>query len=213
MDEQSAWPLVLSWAEEAANPHRLIAADDSTGEATLAALEGVTEWSVLGALARRCGALVVDDWLLVLGAGGGGYPGLRDFNGPDAAEPLDGAIVVALDAMGGGFAVNGGGLSAGERGEVCFLAPDDLDWMPCGMGHSAFVHWALAGPVDELYADLRWSTWREDVAQLRPGQAIFSYPPPWSVEGRGERVQRAPVPLQEAWGVTLQAARQLGGRG
>ena len=88
-----AWPIVLDWAAEAVNPHRVLEAEDADGEAALAALEGVTEWSVLGALARNCAALVVDDWLLVLGAGGAGYPGLRDFNGPDAPDPLSGNLI------------------------------------------------------------------------------------------------------------------------
>ena len=123
MTGDPAWPLVRSWSEEAGNPHRLLPAEEAAGIATLAALEGVTEWSVLGALARHCAALVVDDWLVVLGAGGGGYPGLREVNtGEDA---LGGALIVGLDVMGGGFAINGGGLPRGEEGELCYLAPDD----------------------------------------------------------------------------------------
>jgi hypothetical protein len=206
--EDPAWPLVQSWSAEATNAHRLLPADDEAGKATLAALGGVTEWSVLGALARHCAALVVDDWLVVLGAGGDGYPGLRDVNtGEDA---LAGALVVGLDVMGGGFAINGGGLPAGEEGELCYLAPDDPAWMECGLGHSAFVGWALSGPVDDFYADLRWPAWREDVAALAPGQALFAYPPPWATEGKGDDVSRKPVPLLEAWGVLLSTWRQIG---
>jgi hypothetical protein len=208
--DEPAWPLVRSWSAGAANPHRLLDAEASAGEAALASLDGITERSVLGALARHCAALVIDDWLVVLGAGGTGYPGLRELNGPDAVDPIDGALVVAVDLMGGGFAINGGGLPCGELGEVCFLAADSLDWMACEFGHSAFVQWALDGPVDQFYADSRWSTWRADVARLQPGQGIFSYPPPYSVQGRGEDVHRRPVPLHEAWGATVSAARQLG---
>jgi hypothetical protein len=82
--------------------------------------------------------------------------------------------------------------------------------MECGLGHSAYVHWALSGPVDDFYADLRWPGWREDVAALAPGQAIFAYPPPWSSEGRGADVTRKPVPLLEAWGALLSTWRRLG---
>ena len=205
-----AWPLIEGWSAEATNPHRLLPAEDAAGIATLDSLEGLTEWSALGALARRCAALVVDDWLVVLGAGGQGYPGLREFNepGPDA---LDGALLVAVDVMGGGFAVNGGRLGCGEAGEVCYLGPDTLEWMECGLGHAAFVQWALSGNTDQFYEDLRWSGWRSDVRALAPGQGIFSFPPPWSAEGRGSDVDRKPVPLLEAWGVVLSTARQIGG--
>lgn len=197
------------WAAEASNPHRLLDADEAAGDAALESLDGVTERSVLGALARHCAALLVDDWLLVLGAGGAGYPGLRDFNGPGAADPIDGAVVVALDRMGSGFAINGGGLPCGDLGEVCFLGAEDLTWTPCGLGHSAFVQWTLAGPVDQFYVDSRWDAWRLDVARLRPDEAIFSYPPPWSAEGRGENVHRASVPLREAWGATRSVAAEM----
>jgi hypothetical protein len=133
----------------------------------------------------------------------------REFNAPGEGS-LDGALVVAVDVMGGGFAVNGGGLACGQPGEVCYLGPDTLDWMECGFGHSAFVSWALTGSVDQFYAELRWPDWRTDVAALAPGQGIFSYPLPWSVEGREQDVHRRPVPLLEAWGVVLSTARQIG---
>jgi Protein of unknown function DUF2625 len=171
-----AWPLIEAWSAEATNRHRLMPVEDDAGTATLDSLEGITERSVLGALARRASALVVDDWLLVLGAGGHGYPGLREFNkGPDA---LNGALLVGVDVMGGGFAINGGALGCGEPGEVCYLGPDALEWMGCGFGHAAFVEWALSGPIDDFYEGLRWPEWRSDVAALAPGRGIFSYPPP-----------------------------------
>jgi hypothetical protein len=204
-----AWPLIEAWSAEATNSHRLLPAEDTVGIATLDSLQGITEWSALGALARRCAALVVDDWLLVLGAGGRGYPGLREFNQPGPSA-LDGALLVGVDVMGGGFAVNGGGLDSAQPGEVCYLAPDTLEWMDCSFGHSAFVHWALSGPIGQFYEDLRWPSWRDDVAVLAPGQGMFSYPPPWTVEGRKPDVHRRAVPLHEAWGVVLDSARQVG---
>lgn len=210
MADDSAWPLIEEWSREATNPHALLPADDAAGEAALAGLEQLTEASVLGALARRAAALVVDDWLVVLGAGGQGWPGLREFNGPDAYGRIEGALITAVDRLGGGYAVNGGGLPAGELGEVCFLAPDDLSWMATGLGHSAFVHWTLTGDLDAFYGDARWSGWRDAVAQLEPGQGVFTYPPLWTAEGRSGEVTRGTVPLTEAWGTQLDAWRQLG---
>ena len=46
--------------------------------------------------------------------------------------------------------------------------PDDLQWMPCGLGHSAWVRWALGGDVHGFYEELRWPTWGEDVRGLAP---------------------------------------------
>jgi hypothetical protein len=206
--DDPAWPLIQAWSAEATTPHVLLPAEEATGIATLDSLPGITEWSALGALARHCAALVVDDWLVVLGAGGMGYPGLREINA-SGSTALDRALVVGVDVMGGGFAINGGGLGCGQPGEVCYLGPDTLEWMECGFGHAEFVHWALNGPIDQFYEDLRWPDWRKDVARLAAGQGLLAYPPPWTVEGRGPNVSRKPVPLLEAWGVVLSFAQQL----
>jgi hypothetical protein len=160
LTDDPAWPLVQQWAAEATNPHRLLPARDDVGEATLASLDGITEKSVLGALARNAAALIVDDWLVILGAGGDGNPGLRDLN--EARTPSSG-----------------------------------------------WVHWALTGPLDRFYEDLRWPDWRDEVGTLAPGQGIATYPPPWSEEGRGSDVHRSPAPLTELWGVLLSTYRQV----
>ena len=205
--DDPAWPLVREWSREATNQHRLIDADDAVGIRALESLEGVTEWSVLGALARNAQVLAVEDWLFVLGAGGGGHPGLPEFNQGD--DGIAGALTVAVDVLGGTFAINGGDFRCGEPGEVCYLGPDDLEWMACEMGHSAFVRWALGGDVGGFYADLRWEGWRDDVAALEPGQGIIAMPPPFTKEGKQPGVKRAAVPLREARGVLLSFADQL----
>jgi hypothetical protein len=207
--DDPAWPLVREWSREATNRHRLIEADDEAGIRALESLEGVTEWSVLGALARNAQVLVVEDWLFVLGAGGGGWPGIPDFN--QGEDGIAGALTVAVDALGGTFAINGGDFGCGEPGEVCYFGPDDLEWMACEMGHSAFVRWALGGDVGGFYEDLRWPGWEDQVAKLEPGQGILVMPPPFTKEGREPGVTRSPVPLREARGVLLAFAEQLNG--
>ena len=207
-----AWPLVQDWLAAATNAVSVIETTEERGRATLDALDGVTEQQTLGALALHSGGVLVDGWLLVLGAGAADVPGLRELNGRvgGAHAGLPGALVVAVDRLGGAFAIQGGGLPAGEVGELCFLAPDDLGWMPTELGHSAFVRWSVGGDVHGFYEDLRWPGWNEDVRALGPGQGFGAYPPPWTVEGRrGQSVSRRPVPLLEAYGVLLQASLRL----
>jgi hypothetical protein len=134
-----------------------------------------------------------------------------DFNSGQDAIP--GSLIVGVDVLGGGFVINGGDLGCGEPGEVCYLAPDDLEWMPCEMGHSAFVRWALGGDVAGFYEELRWPGWEEQVAALAPGEGIGVFPPPFTREGRGPDVVRRPVPLLEAWGLMLSFAAQIRGGG
>lgn len=200
----SAWPDLEAWLTEAGNLVDVHPADAVSGEATLDALDGIDEESALGALARNAAAVVVDDWLILLGAGGDGVPGLREFNGrtEDAIEAVPGALVVAVDRLGGAFAVNAGGLPEGEVGDIVYLAPDDLTWMGCGFTHTGLLEWALDGDVDGFYADLRWPSWREESAALGPGRGWNAYPPPW-VEPSDEEPRHAPAPLVDVWKMVL----------
>ncbi|MBJ7472360.1 MAG: DUF2625 family protein [Solirubrobacteraceae bacterium] len=211
--EDDSWSALRDWLQDTGNLVEVTETDDAAGSAALASLEGAGEETALGAIVRHVGAITVDDWLVLLGAGAEGVPGIRDVNGrvDGALEAIPGALVVAIDRLGGGFVLNGGGLPEGEVGEICYLAPDDLEWMPCGFGYTALLEWAFDGDVEGFYADLRWASWREESAVLGPGRAFNAYPPPW-VEG-GEDLSaasRTAVPLQEAWAVVLAASLRRG---
>lgn len=203
--DEPAWPSLAEWIDEAGNLVEILDSTDDAGREALESLDGVTEGSALGAIVRNTAGIFVDDWLLLLGAGDDDLPGIRDLNGraPGAIAAIPGALVVAIDRLGGGFAVNAGGLPDGEVGEVCYLAPDDLEWMACGFGHPALIEWAFEGDVDGFYEDLRWTTWREESTALGVGKGFNAYPPPWSDEADESAVSRAAVPLKEAWGVVL----------
>jgi hypothetical protein len=111
--------------------------------------------------------------------------------------------------MGGRFAINGGGLDA-EPGEVCYWAPDTLDWTGIGGGHSRFVGWALGGGLTDFYESLRWDGWEGEVAALAPDQGLSVYPPPFAREGRAIRAgSRKPVPIAELHGFYAEIATQL----
>ncbi len=213
IDDES-WSAIREWLDDTGNLVDVVEASDAEGEAALASLHGAGEETALGAIVRNAAAITVDDWLVLLGAGGDGIPGIRDVNGrvDGAVGAIPGALVVGLDRLGGAFAINGGGLPEGEVGEICYLAPDDLEWMACGFGYTALLEWAFDGDVEGFYADLRWPTWREESAVLRPGQGFIAFPPPWEddAEAPDAPVTRRSVPLQEAWGVVLTTSLRRG---
>lgn len=213
IDDES-WSALREWLDDTGNLVDLVEATDAEGEAALASLEGAGEETALGAIVRHAAAITIDDWLILLGAGGDGVPGIRDVNGrvDGAVGAIPGALVVGIDRLGGAFVINGGGLPEGEVGEICYLAPDDLEWMACGFGYTALLEWAFDGDVEGFYADLRWTTWREESAVLRPGQGFIAFPPPWEddADGPSPAVTRRSVPLQEAWGVVLTTSLRRG---
>ncbi len=187
----------------------LLIGPDGVGAQTLRGL-AVTTRSSLGALAYHTGGVLIDGgWLRLLG---GGNPSLNllTVNGLDDPERnAPDHLVVAVDVLGGRFAINGGGLP-GELGEVLYFAPDELDWMSTGLGHAQFVRWTLAGEVDAFYSDWRWDGWEADVNALANDQGLLWFPPMFTVEGRDHaNAGRRVVPMHELFGVYDEYALQL----
>lgn len=169
----------------------------------------LTERSTLGAIAANTGGLLIESgWLRILGGGAPGLPSLSEASGGGRARSH---LVVAFDALGGRFAIDGGGLGV-ATGEVCYWGPDTLAWSGIGGGHSAFVAWALGGGLDEFYGSLRWTSWQQDSSSLTVDQGWSMYPPPFSREGQdANAVSREAVPLAELHYFYAEAARQLDG--
>lgn len=210
-----AWPIVERWVAEAKNPVRVVPARPARGAMCLTSLQ-VTTRSPMGAIAHRCAGIQVDDgWLRILGAGGTRpfVRGISEWNGLDAEStgaPTAGYLIVAHDAVGGFFAVNGGALD-GAPGEVAYLAPDTLVWETLGMGYSAFIQWAMGDSVAGFYASMRWPGWREDATILSADSALLIYPFLWAKEGGPvEKRSRKVVPTEEIWTLTLDMKAKLG---
>ena len=179
--QSRAWPLVKRWIDQAANDVTTLAPDAAGGQRVLDAL-GVTERSVLGALAVHTGGLVIDhNWLRVLGG-----PALLDWQ----AE-LDDGLVVGHDAAGGFFAVGK------EDGEVRYLIPGGYEWLETEMGHAAWVHWTLMGDIEGFYADMREDGWEEPTAALGHDEG---------------HAASGPAPMRELWAAQRSRVRPLAGR-
>lgn len=207
----SAWPTVLGWLSAASRPVTILQATPG-GRGTLEALQ-VTTRSPMGALALESGGILVDDgWLRLLGGTQRSHAGLLTWNGllPDSEPLVPGALVVAIDVLGGLFAVNDVAFPTG-RGHIWFFAPDTLDWFDTKLGYSDFVRWCAHGDLDKFYVDLRWPGWRDEARLLTIDQGISIYPFPWASDGgplknRSRRV----VPITELAYLYLETRRQLG---
>jgi hypothetical protein len=201
------WPLVLEWAAEATNPVELLPGDLEQGAQVLLALQ-VTTRSPMGAIAYQSGGILVEDgWLRILGGGCHRLQAnLLNWNGltegstisPLRISPWPRALVVANDAVGGFFAINGGGIE-GEVRNVCYFSPVSLEWTDLGIGYSQFLGWAFGGDLADFYRVERWPSWREDLATLPADSGFHSWPPLWTLEGKGPNVSRRAVPMTDLW--------------
>jgi len=177
----------------------------------------VSTASPLGALAFESGGALVDHgWLRILGAGNDrALPrdlATYNFGVPGQREPrIAGAMIIADDAVGGAFAIDGGAFE-GERGNVFYLSPDTLSWEDLGADVSGFLRFAADGDLAQFYRDLRWPSWRDDLESLGGDEAILIYPFPWSEGPPLDERQRKIVPLEELWAAQMEMQQMLRGR-
>lgn len=197
----------------ATNPLTLLPGDRRRGETTLAALQ-VTARSTLGAFALAYGGALVDHgFVRVLGSGCAKLPGdVLAWNGmptPTLIGPLGDCFVIAVDVLGGLFALDGGRFRSGTH-DVHYFAPDRLTWENLGMGHSSFLGFLCRGDLAQFYAGLRWPGWEAEVAALDGAKGITIYPPPFAERATpiAER-QRATSPIERLVAVNQELARKL----
>lgn len=208
------WPVVAEMIAKAKNKVAVLPVDPKKGEQALLAIQ-VTTRSPMGAIAYASGGLLVDHgWVRVLGGGSARLPrdiGSWNFpNGLDQPLRLPGAMLVADDALGGFFAINGGAL-AGPPGNVFYLAPDTLEWEDLDRGYSDFLAFLFEGDLATFYEGQRWKDWAHEVETIRGDRAYSVYPFLWASEGGTvDRRSRKDVPVEELWGLhAIELARQL----
>lgn len=208
---EPAWPHVAALLAQDSSAEVQAVAPDKARDA-LHRLQ-VTAGSVLGALALNTGGIIADHgWFRLLGGGSEHLPDLASANG--LGGPAEGAtppsfLVVGYDALGGRFAIDGGGLGV-DLGEVCYFGPDSLTWGGLGGGHADFVTGVLSGSLTNAFASLRWPGWQEEVSVLLPDQGLALYPPPFTQQGANiGAVSRFAVPLSELLYFYDHAAAQM----
>ena len=213
LSDEDFWPELQRYAAEGRNDVRLGEAAREDGERALLELQ-VTTRSPLGALAFHASAVEVDrGWVRVLGGGGRGVgaslidPVPGGALGPPALET---GLIVAHDALGGFFVINGGELP-GDPGEVLYLSPDTLRWESTERGNTDWLLWLFDADLEKFYSGMRWPGWEDEVRELTPARAIHSYPPLFTKEGQDiAAATRRPVPVGELWSVWFDFREQLG---
>lgn len=197
--DDPAMPAVRRWFDEAQRPYEVLPPSERRGD-LLVALQ-VTTRSTMGAIAFETGGILIDHgWLRLLGSGHAKLPrDLVNWN----ADRSSGYLLVADDAVGGFFAVNGGALG-GDLGSVYYWAPDTLEWEPLGLGYTDFLCWVLSERLDTFYQGLRWTGWEADLQQLAVDQCFSFYPFLWTKEGSVESSSRKAIPVAEQFSLNVE---------
>jgi len=217
--DEPAWEMVQEWIKEATNHIEVLPASEPARSEALLQTQ-VTTRSPMGAIIYETGGILVDHgFIRILGSGHHekmqrSLPGWNLQATQTEALGEAGFTLIADDAIGGFFALDGGAFSNPMR--VFYLAPDTLYWEHMDIGYSEFVFsFCFTGNVEGFYDGLRWPNWKDEVENLSGDRVLNFYPPLWSnPPERPERMpneerQRAPVPVAEQFLMTMNLREQL----
>ena len=203
--DDPGFPLVRQWVEAAIRPVEILPPSEAREETLVQAQ--VTTRSPMGAILYETGGILVDrGWLRVLGSG---HARLTRTLPAWNAERGAGFYLVADDAVGGFFAINGGALGEDVK-NLYYFAPDSLDWEPLEIDYAEFLQWAFSGKLDQFYDWIRWRGWDADVRTLHGDRCYTFYPFLFTQEGKGGCGHRGEVPIEEAWGMQMDLRKQFG---
>jgi len=202
---EPAYPLLKQWAADAVRPVEFLPPSANRADALLQTQ--VTTRSLMGAIVYETGGILIDNgWLRILGSG---HPKLTRTVPAWNQSRANGFYLIADDAVGGFFAINGGALGT-DTGNVYYFAPESLRWEPLELGYSDFLVASFSPKLDDFYKPIRWSTWQCEIANLHGDRCFFFAPPPWTKEGKPPAAPYADVPVEEAWDLQMDFRRQLG---
>ncbi|UOQ99121.1 DUF2625 domain-containing protein [Hymenobacter sp. 5317J-9] len=206
--QDPGWPLVQGWIAAANNKVQVLPKTAARADSALLAAQ-ITTRSPMGAVVYGTGGILVDNgWLRILGSGS---PGLnRDLMGWNKGKQ-QGLLLIADDALGGFFALNGGAFGQATLGKIYYLSPDNLEWEPLNRGYSDFLVFCFSGDLEKFYDGMRWKGWQTEIAQLNGNQGISCIPFLFTKEGKDvNKVSRKAVPITELWGLHNDFRQQLG---
>ena len=210
----SGWPFVDKMIQSAKNKVEVLPAEPSKAEDALFRTQ-VTTRSPMGAIVYSTGGILVDDgWIRILGSGNEKLSRtLPDWNKGKSFKEFGEApsfLLVADDAIGGFFILNGGGLGE-DLGKIYYFSPDNLEYEPLGISYTEILEFCFNNDLDQFYKGNRWQNWRKDVSELSGDQAFAFYPFLWTEEGKDiNKNSRKAISVEEQYHFNLDAKKQLG---
>lgn len=200
---EPAWPMVQQWIAKAKNKITILPVDTAKANDALFHTQ-VTTRSPMGAIVHSTGGLLVDNgWIRILGSGHLQLNrSLPDWNKgkayDDFGQPAP-FLLIADDAIGGFFILNGGSLGK-DLGKVYYFSPDNLEYEPLDFTYTDFLNFCFNNNLDSFYKGYRWKNWQADVSALAGDKVFNCFPPLWTKEGKNiNKVSRKAVPVEEQY--------------
>ena len=208
------WVVVEDWIKTAKNKVEILPVDPAKAKETLYKTQ-VTTRSTMGAVVFMTGGILVDNgWIRILGSGNSRFNRtLPDWNKGKSFNEFGETpsfLLIADDAIGGFYLLNGGGLG-NDLGKIYYFSPDNLEYEPLDITYSEFLGFCFNNDLDKFYEGNRWNGWREDVSKLKGDEVFNFYPFLWTAEGSDiNKSTRKIIPIQEQYSLNLELRKQLG---
>lgn len=208
------WTFVKQWIDSAKNKVEVLPVDTAKANDALFKTQ-VTTRSLMGAVVYMTGGLLIDNgWIRILGSGSSKLNRtLPDWNKGKSFKEFGQAapfLLIADDAMGGFFLLNGGGLGK-DLGKVYYFSPDNLEYEPLDLTYTDFLKFCFNNNLDEFYKGYRWTNWKEDIIKLSGDKTYNFFPTLWTKEGKDiNKVSRKVVLVEEQFNLNLHFRKQIG---
>ena len=211
--EEPGWELVEKWLTKAINELEILDKDSFQADSALYQTQ-VTTSSPMGAIIYETGGILVDNgWIRILGSGSDKLKrNLPEWNKGKSFEEFGERmlfVLIADDAIGGFFALNGGEFENKNIGRVFYFSPDNLEWESLEIGYSDFIIWLFTGELDKFYEGLMWRDWEKDVKEMGADRAMSFYPFLWTEYDDLEKLSRKDIPIEEMWGMQMNVRNQM----
>ncbi|QSW88129.1 DUF2625 domain-containing protein [Flavobacterium endoglycinae] len=213
-NEDSAWADIQKWISEATNKVEILPTDVQKAEEALYQTQ-VTTRSPMGAIIYMTGGILIDNgWIRILGSGNEKLKRtLPNWNlnktFKDFGEQPS-FLLIADDAIGGFFALNGGKLG-NDLGKVYYFAPDTLEFEPLDVTYTDFLLFCFNNDLEKFYEGYKWKNWKQDVSKLNGDQVFNFIPFLWSEEGEDiEKASRKEISIEEQYNLNLEFRKELG---
>lgn len=212
--KDSAWPIVQEMVRSAKNKVEILSVNSYKASDALYKTQ-VTTRSPMGAIVYNTGGILVDNgWIRILGSGNTKLErNLPDWNKGKSFKEFGespSSLLIADDAIGGFFILNGGSLGE-DLGKVYYFAPDNLEYEPLYITYTEFLDFCFNNDLNQFYKDSRWKNWQKEVSELDRNKVFNFYPYLWTKEGKDiNKNSRKAISIEEQYNLNIEFRKQLG---
>lgn len=164
----------------------------------------INENSILGQIIINTGGIFIENYIRLFGSGDekNSY-NIYKYNLELKKYFDNDMIIIGDDVFGGIFSLNK------EKNTILYFAPDTLEWEDLDITYKDFIKYASSEKIDKFYKLYKWSTFQEDIKEIKFNEGILIYPFLWSNECNIEKAKKDIVPFSELLQINMEFKKKF----